>query len=67
MDYTVVGIITTPFWIGYPSNNCCNINKEYTKYWHSGLGSLFPDQSGDLMLPIPGCFQGGESYPKIYT
>ena len=40
------------------------INSNYKNTWYNSLKELGPDNVGDTLVPIPGCYQGGFT-PKI--
>lgn len=40
------------------------INSNYKNTWYNSLKELGPDNVGDTLIPIPGCYQGGFT-PKI--
>lgn len=40
------------------------INSNYKTSWYNSLKGLEPDNVGDTLIPIPGCYQGG-FIPKI--
>lgn len=40
--------------------NYCNKKCKHKNSWYNNLNqTLRPDQIGDLMIPVPGCTQGG--------